>query len=124
VTRMTAKATIPRLRLRRLRVPLFLAVSGWAVLGLTVVAGPGPIRWIAVFAFALLGPGTAVIRLLPLRDFLERAVLAVALSLSLATLTAEAVAIAHILSAVPVLVILASICTTAALVEIARELNA
>ena len=94
------------------------------MLGLTVVAGPGPIRWIAVFAFALLGPGTAVIRLLPLRDFLERAVLAVALSLSLATLTAEAAAIAHILSAVPVLVILASICTTAALVEIARELDA
>jgi hypothetical protein len=121
---MTARATIPRLKLRRLRVPLFLAVSGWVVLGLTVVVGPGPIRWIAVFAFALLGPGTAVIRLLPLRDFLERAVLAVALSLSLVTLTAEAVAIAHILSAVPVLVILASICTAAALVEIARELNA
>jgi uncharacterized membrane protein len=121
---MTARATIPRLKLRRLRVPLFLAVSGWVVLGLTVVVGPGPIRWIAVFAFALLGPGTAVIRLLPLRDFLERAVLAVALSLSLVTLTAEAVAIAHILSAVPVLVILASICTAAALVGIARELNA
>jgi uncharacterized membrane protein len=94
------------------------------VLGITAVAGHGLIRPIAVFAFALLGPGTAVIRLLPLRDFLERAVLAVALGLSLASLVAEAVAIAHVLSPVPVLVILASICTAAALAEMARETGA
>jgi hypothetical protein len=94
------------------------------VLGITAVAGPGLIRSVAVFAFALFGPGTAVVRLLPLRDFLERAVLAVALGLSLATLTAEAMAIAQILSPALALTVLASICTAAALAEMLRATEA
>jgi hypothetical protein len=124
VTRVPGRtATLP-LRLHLRGTPLLLAVSGWAVLGITAVAGHGLIRWVAVFAFALFGPGTAVVRLLPLRDFLERAVLAVALGLSLATLVAEAMAIAQILSPALVLAILAFICTAAALAEMAREAEA
>jgi uncharacterized membrane protein len=124
VTRVPREAAIPPLRLHFRGVPLLLAVSGWAVLGITAVAGHGLIRSVAVFAFALFGPGTAVVRLLPLRDFLERAVLAVALGLSLATLAAEAMAIAQILSPALVLAVLASICTAAALAEMAREAEA
>jgi hypothetical protein len=124
VTRMPGRVTIQSLRLHCRGVPLLLAVSGWAVLGITAVAGHGPIRSVAVFAFAFLGPGTAVVRLLPLRGFPEKAVLAVALGLSLATLIAEAMAIAQILSPALVLTVLASICTAAALAEMARSAQA
>jgi hypothetical protein len=106
--------------LRHQGVPLLLAVSGWVVLGITAIGGPGPVRLAAVFAFAFLGPGVALVRLLPLRYFLERAVLAIALGLSLAALTAEAVAISHTLGPTLVLVVLASICSAAALTEIVR----
>jgi len=105
---------------RRLGIPLLLAVSGWVVLGITAFGGPEPARAAAVFAFAFLGPGVALARLLPLRDFLERAVLAVALGLSLVTLTAEAVAIRGTVGPALVLVVLASICSAAALAEIVR----
>ena len=113
-------ATALSLSLRHFGVPLLLAVSGWVVLGITALGGPDPARMAAVFAFAFLGPGVALVRLLPLRDFLERAVLAVALGLSLVTLTAEAVAISHTLGPTLVLVVLASICSAAALADIAR----
>lgn len=124
MTRVPGRATIPRVSLHFRGVSVLLAVSGWAVLGITAVAGHGLIRSVAIFAFALFGPGTAVVRLLPLRDFLERAVLAVALGLSLAALAAEAMAIAEILSPALVLTVLASICTAAALAEMARETEA
>jgi hypothetical protein len=116
-------AALP-LSLRHLGVPLLLAVSGWVVLGITAFGGPEPARVAAVFAFAFLGPGVALVRLLPLRYFLERAVLAVALGLSLVTLTAEAVAISHTLGPTPVLVALASICSAAALAELVRGAKA
>jgi hypothetical protein len=124
VTRVPERLTIRSLRLHFRGVPLLLAVSGWAVLGLTAVVGHGLIRSVAVFAFALFGPGTAVVRLLPVRDFLERTVLAVALGLSLATLAAETMDIAQILSPALVLTVLATICTAAAVTEMARETEA
>jgi hypothetical protein len=112
------------LSLRRLGVPLLLAVSGWAVIGLTAVGGHEAIRAAAVFAFAFFGPGVALVRLLPLREFLGRAVLAVALGLSLAALAAEAFAIGHIMGPTPVLVLLAIICSAAAMAEMARKVRA
>ena len=56
-------------------IPLLLAVSGWIALGIVAAGGPAPLRIFAVFAFTLICPGTAMIRLLPLHDLLERAVL-------------------------------------------------
>jgi uncharacterized membrane protein len=112
------------LSLRRQYVPLLLAVSGWVVLGITAIGGDNPVRVIAVYAFALTAPGVALVRLLPLRDFLERAVLAVALGMSLAALIAEAFAIGHILGPTLVLVSLATICSAAALTEITRGMRA
>ncbi len=107
--------------LRRYAVPLILAVSGWLVLILTLAGGLQPLRPAAVFAFALVAPGTAAVRLLPLRDFTERAVLAAALALSITSLVAEAVAIAHVLAPGLVLAILAGLCTVAATAELALD---
>jgi hypothetical protein len=119
VSRLPGSPLLPWIRLRPKAAPVAMAFVGWLVLALTFVAD-GPVRAIAVFAFALVGPGIAVVRLLPLRDLLERAVLALAVGMSLAALVAEAVAIAHILQPRLVLAILAAICTVAALAEMAQ----
>lgn len=111
---------MPSLKLQRCAIPLLLAVSGWIVLGITLIAGIPGIRIFAVFAFVLIGPGTALIRLLPLRDFLERAILAIALGTSLAALMAESAAIGHPLHPRLVLVVLASICSAGAVAELVR----
>ncbi len=117
--------TPPRLRLRRSwGIPLLLAASGWIVLAIMAAGGPAAIRIAAVFAFVLVCPGTALIRLLPFRDGLERAVLAVALGLSLAVLTGETSAIGRPLRPGLVLVVLASVCTVAALAELIQEARA
>jgi uncharacterized membrane protein len=111
---------IPAADPRRWAIALVLAASGWLVLGITVLTGQPLIRAPMVFAFVFVCPGLAVVRLLPLRDRLEQAVLAVALGLSLTALAAEGVAISHILSPALVLVALASLCTAAAAAEVAR----
>jgi uncharacterized membrane protein len=116
--------TIPRSERMRSRVlSLLLAASGWIVLGLVVVQAPTAARVIAVFGFVLICPGAALIRLLPLRDLLERAVLGLAIGLSLATLTGEAAALGQPVQARLVLVVLASVCTAAALAEVARGMR-
>jgi uncharacterized membrane protein len=112
---------MPLLNLCRQAIPHALAVSGWLVLAITAAAGHSIVRSVAVFAFVLVGPGVAVVRLLPIRDPLERAVLALALGMSMALLIAEAADIRHILQPMLVLVVLAVICSTAALTELARE---
>jgi hypothetical protein len=119
VSRLPGSPLLPPIRLRPKAVPVAMAIAGWLVLALTFVVD-GPVRAIAVFAFALAGPGIAIVRLLPLRDLLEKAVLALALGMSLAALVAEAVAIAHILRPTLVLAMLAAICTAAALAEMAQ----
>jgi uncharacterized membrane protein len=105
---------------RRWSIALILAASGWLVLGITVLTGQTAVRAPLVFAFVFACPGLAVVRLLPLRDHLERAVLAVALGLSLTTLAAEGMAISHILQPAMVLVALASLCTAAAAADVVR----
>jgi uncharacterized membrane protein len=96
-------------------------VSGWLVLGITAVAGQSIIRPFAVFAFAFFGPGLAVLRLLRIRDLLERLVLTLALSLSIVVLVAEKTAVGQSMEPTRVLVVLAVICTGAALIELIRE---
>jgi uncharacterized membrane protein len=120
VSRLPGSPLLPSIRLRLRAIPVTLAVSGWLVLAITIWVDQQPVRSIAVFAFVLTVPGIAVIRLLPPRDFLERAVLAIALSMSLAAVVAEAVAIAHILRPTLVLAILAAVCSAAAVLEMAQ----
>jgi uncharacterized membrane protein len=106
--------------LNRWSIPLLLAASGWVVLAVTTGAGYSPYRAVAVFAFVLVCPGLAVVRLLPVRDFLERLVLAVALSMSIAALIAETADINDVLQPTHVLVVLAVICSGAAVTELVR----
>lgn len=110
-------------RLRSRVLSLLLAVSGWIVLGIVVAQAPTAARTIAVFGFILICPGMALIRLLPLRDLLERAVLGLAIGLSLAALAGEATAVGHPTRARVVLIVLASVCTVAALAEVAQGMR-
>ena len=109
---------------RRWSIALLLAASGWLVLGVTAVTAQPAARAPLIFAFVFVCPGLALVRLLPLRDRLEQAVLAVALGLSLTALAAEGFAISHILQPALVLVALASLCTAAAAADVARGLSA
>ena len=106
---------------RRWATAMVLAASGWLVLGVTITAAPPVLRSLAVFGFVFICPGLAVVRLLPLRDHLERAVLAVAIGLSLASLAAEGMAASHLLHPVLVLVSLAALCTAASAAELVRS---
>lgn len=116
---------MPRSEGRRSRaLSLLLAVSGWIVLGIVVAQAPTPARTIAVFGFVLICPGAVLIRLLRLRDPLERVVLGLAIGLSLATLISEVAALGHPVRAQLVLVVLASVCTVAALAEMVRGMRA
>ncbi len=119
MSRLPGGLAPPTLRFRPTPVSSALAVVGWLVLAVTFLVGQ-PVRTIVVFAFVLIGPGIAIIRLLPLRDPLEQAVIALALGMSLAALVAEAVAIAHVLRPTLALAILAAMCTVAALTEMTQ----
>jgi hypothetical protein len=117
--------TVPRSAgVRSLMLSLLLAGSGWIAFGIVAAQAPTPARTIAVFGFVLICPGAVLIRLLHLRDPLERAVLGLAIGLSLAALTSEAAAIGHPMRARLVLVVLASVCTAAALAEVVRGMRA
>jgi hypothetical protein len=95
-------------------ISLLLAVSGWIVFAIVAARAPTPARAVAVFAFTLICPGAALVRLLPLPDLLERAVLGVAIGLSLAALAAQTVAIGRPPQALLVVAALALVCTLAA----------
>lgn len=122
---MTAVQGVPgqprarRSRLRHRIIPLLLAASGWLALAVTAFAGPGAFRFVILCGFALVCPGTAVVRLLPVREVPERAVLSVAAGVSLAALVAQATAIGHILNPAVALAALASLCTAAAAADLA-----
>ena len=117
--------TVPRSAgVRSLMLSLLLAVSGWIAFGIVAAQAPTPARTIAVFGFVLICPGAVLIRLLHLRDPLERAVLGLAIGLSLAALVSEAAAIGHPMRARLVLAVLASVCTAAGLAEMVRGMRA
>jgi hypothetical protein len=65
----------------------------------------------------------ALIRLLRIRDLLERLLLVLALGTSIAALTAEAITIGHVMPPARVLAVLAVICSCAALIELTREVG-
>jgi hypothetical protein len=68
-------------------------------------------------------PGVALIRLLRIRDLLERLLLVLALGMSIAALAAEAIAIGHVMQPARVLAVLAVICSCAPLIELTREVG-
>lgn len=82
---MIATATA---RIRSRSIPL--ALSGWIALAATWLPAGSVVRPLVVAAFMASGPGTAMLGWWPHADRLERAVLAVALSISAALLVTEA----------------------------------
>ncbi len=72
---------------------------GWVVLLIVSVGAPVPLRTLAVFSFAALGPAFALRRVLPRRDRLERLVVSVAVSLCVAVVITLVLAIGHVFSA-------------------------
>ena len=113
------QSNLPRSRPQSSRshlISLLLALSGWIVFGIVAARAPTPARVLAVFAFTLICPGAALVRLLPVRDLLERAVLCVAIGLSLAALAAQTAATGHPPQALLVVAALALVCTLAAAV--------
>ncbi|MDA8297728.1 MAG: hypothetical protein M0004_14295 [Actinomycetota bacterium] len=72
---------------------------GWVVLLIVSVGAPVPLRTLAVFSFAALGPALALRRFLPGRDRLERLVVSVAVSLCVAVVITLVLALGHVFSA-------------------------
>jgi uncharacterized membrane protein len=92
-----------------------LAASGWVALALTALPSVAPLRESVGFAFVLICPGAALVRHWPGQDRLERAVLAVGLSLSSVMLVAEVLVMSHAWSAPAALAGLAAVTSAGAL---------
>lgn len=90
-----------------------LGASGWLALLLVVAGAPVPLRILAAFGFTCFCPGLALLSHLKRLGPLERGVLGVALSVSLATLLSEAMALFAAWSATGALAGLALLCSAA-----------
>lgn len=98
-----------------------VVVFGWVAVGCTLLSGWSWLRTPVVFGFAMIGPGLAIVGLLRQRSVLEYLVLAVAFSVSLTTLVAEALAVARFWHPSLAIAILAAVTTVAArLCEVMR----
>jgi hypothetical protein len=93
---------------------LLLGASGWLTLAAEQLPPGNPARIVAVFGFMLTCPGLAISRLVS-RDTIERCVLTVALSMSLAILVTVAAMVARNNSITLRLVVLAAITSIAVL---------
>ena len=93
-----------------------LAASGWLLLlACVVLPSQTPLRVAGAFVFMLFCPGAAVTRHWPSPDRLERLVVILAVSVSLAVLGAEGVVLAVARSQSLALAVLAAITSLAAL---------
>ena len=93
---------------------LLLGASGWLTLAAEQLPPGNPARIVAVFGFMLTCPGLAISRLVS-RDTIERCVLTVALSMSLAIMVSVAAVAVSIGSITLRLVVLAAITSIAVL---------
>jgi hypothetical protein len=80
-----------------------------AATGAVLLGAPQPWRLLVVAAFVTVGPGLAVLPLLPGTDRLTRAALAVGVSAALAAVLSEALAIAGIFSATALVLVLTGV---------------
>ena len=103
---------------------LALAASGWLALAATALPDGSPARVAIAFAFLLLCPGAAAVRIATAAldrgrgrtmDLLEAGVLTVAVSLALGALVGEAFFISHSFTTTRAIIALAAITTAAAL---------
>lgn len=102
------------------RLPALVAlVSGWVLLALVVGHAPVPVRTAATFLVVGFCPGMAMRELVPARDFLERLVYTVALSLSVAVLVTLGLALVHSLTLEFDAAVFAAVTSALALVDLA-----
>lgn len=102
---------------------LALAASGWLVVLLVVLAAPVPLRVVAVFGFATVGPGLPLAGLLKRCAPLERLALAVGVSVSLTTLLAEAMSLSGMWSPTLGMVALAVVCSAGVSLRLVRDVR-
>ena len=110
---------------------LILAASGWLALAATALPDGSPLRVTIAFAFMLVCPGAAVVRLAAAAlergrarrtiDPLEAGVLTVAVSLAIGALVGEAFFLSHSFTTTRAIVVLAAITSAAALCPIPRR---
>jgi hypothetical protein len=93
----------------------------WAAAAVVALQSPVPVRAVLVVAVAAWAPGASIAWLLESADRLERAVLIVALSLSLTTLVAVVLSVLHVMTGLHALAVVAVLCTIAVTL---RELRA
>ena len=97
------------------------ALVAWAAVAVVALRFPTPVRAVLVVAASAWAPGAALAWLLESADRLERAVLTVALSLSLTTLVAVVLSVLHLMTGLHALAVVAVLCTVAVTL---RELRA
>jgi uncharacterized membrane protein len=103
----------------RSRIPALVAlVSGWIVLALIVGHAPVPARTACTFLFAAFCPGLALRSLTPARDFLERLVFTIAVSLSIGALVTMSLALSHHFTTELTVAVLAAVTSCLALVDL------
>lgn len=98
-------------------IDLGLMTSGWITLAL-VLGAPEPLRAASVFLFTFSCPGLAIVRLARLTNRLERNIVAVGTSLSLAAIVTELLSLAHAFSDISGIVVLSSLTTATALLNV------
>ncbi len=89
------------------------AVIAWAAVAVVALHLPVPVRAVLVVAAAAWAPGAALAWLLESADRLERSVLVVALSLSMATLVTVALSLFHVMTGLHTLAVIAVVTTVA-----------
>jgi hypothetical protein len=87
----------------------FVAVATLAALVVLVPGVPTPLRAVAATAFFLVAPGLAWVHLLPVDGPVEQGAVAVALSLALDVLVAEALMFLGLPGPVPAAIVLAAV---------------
>lgn len=103
--------------------PLIIIVAGCAMGLLIVTDLHSPLRVALTFAFFLICPGMAFVRLLGLNEWLTELTLAVALSFALNTLLSEALVFAEIWSPQLGGMVLIALTLIGALIQLSRALH-
>ena len=111
----------PRPSLRSSWWSVALALSGWAAVAVVALGAPVALRVVVVFGFVMLGPGLSVVSLLDRGSLLERLLVSIALSVALAALVAEAMAISGAWSPTLALAGLAALCTVGVSLGVFRD---
>jgi hypothetical protein len=98
------------------------AIAGWLCVLLVSLDIPVPVRVVLVFGFCMFGPGLPWVLRLRSSDLLEVGVLAMAVSVCLSALLAEAMALAGMWSPLGALSLLAALTTIGAFFSKARPI--